>query len=264
MTKPFFALLFLGLAVQVGCSGEDAPEPNPLANKAGFCTEWGRAACQQTVVSACNAASVEDCVASQRAFCESVVPRTYTSTKAEACIAAVKAAYADADLTAEELQVVRHLTPPCDQLSKGLLAEGDECAEDEECDTAAGLHCVRKQEAVLGSCEIPVEVAAGDFCDEPSQVCDTDHYCNGENCVSFKKTNGACSADYECKPVDHCAIEADADQGKCTPRLELNEACSADEDCQSGYCVTKSGETEGECASMIRLSRSEPLCDDLQ
>lgn len=264
MTKPFLAPLLLGLALQLGCSGEEAPEPNPLANKAGFCKQWAQAACQEKVVSACDAASVDDCVASQRAFCEGAAPMTYASTKADACIAAVKAAYADADLTAEEIQVVRYLGPPCDQLSKGLLDEGDDCAADEECNTAAGLHCIRKQDVVLGSCQTPQEVAAGDFCDEPSQVCAAGYYCNGENCVIFKKTNGACSADYECKPVDHCVIEADADQGTCTPRLELNEACTADEDCQSGYCVSKSGSTEGECASMIRLSRSEPLCDDLQ
>ena len=108
------------------------------------------------------------------------------------------------------------------------------------------------------------EVAPGESCEKPDQVCDSEHYCNGENCVVFKKTTGVCEGDYQCQPSDRCVFEADADTGACTARVEVHEACSADEDCQSHYCVRESGATEGECASMIRLSHSEPLCDDLQ
>lgn len=263
MTKPLLALFLLGLALPLGCSGEEDPPPNPLASRTGFCGSWAQAACQPAVVSACDAESVEHCVASQSDFCESVVPVSYSSLEADDCIRAVKTAYSDANLSAEEIQIVRYLAAPCNQLAEGTLDEGDECSADEDCNTAKGIYCIRKQGSETGSCQEPEEVVAGDFCDQPNQVCDAEHYCNGENCVVFKKTKGACAADYECKPEDRCVVEADAASGICTPRLEVHEVCSADEDCQSHYCVRESGATEGECASMIRLSHSEPLCDDL-
>lgn len=263
MTKPLLALLLLGFALPLACSGEKDPEPSPLASRTGFCNSWAQAACQASVVSACDAASVEHCVASQSDFCLSVVPDSYSVVKADACIGAVKVAYSDANLTAEEIQIVRYLAGPCNQLSKGTLDVGDDCMADDVCETARGVYCIRKQGAEGGTCQEPEETAPGAACDQPDQVCDGEHYCNGENCVVFKKTNGACTADYECKPDDRCVLEADAETGACTPRLELHEVCSADDDCQSHYCVRESGATEGECASMIRLSHSEPLCDDL-
>jgi hypothetical protein len=263
MKKPVLALILLGLTSTLGCSGEEAPPPNPLASRSGFCTSWAQAACQASVVSACDAPSVEDCVASQRAFCDKLVPKNYAAPRADACIEAIKAAYSDADLTAEEIQVVRYLGAPCDQLSLGIFEEGDDCSQDAECNSSEGIRCVIKQDAYLGSCQTPEEVAAGEPCDGAGQICDATHYCNGDNCVTFKKTGGACAADYECKPEDRCVIDVDAAAGECTPRLEVHEACEADEDCKSHYCVRESGATEGECASMIRLSHSEPLCDDL-
>jgi hypothetical protein len=57
---------------------------------------------------------------------------------------------------------------------------------------------------------------------------------------------------------------ADAETGTCELRADLDETCSSSADCQSGYCVIESGATEGVCASTIRLSRTEPLCESLR
>lgn len=266
MTKPLIALALLALSLPLGCSADEEP-PDPLARRAGFCEAWGKAACQKDVVTACDSASVEDCVATQSSFCLDLIPAGYASDRAETCLSAVKAAYRDANLTAAEIQVVRYLAAPCDQLSGGIREEGESCASAEECDTASGVFCIKKLGASRGSCEKPEEVPPGDACDGAAQICEDGYFCNGENCVAYKKAGASCEGQYQCLPEDQCLTTVDADGAEtsaCTARLELNEVCASDADCQSGYCYLAAGATEGECASMIRLSRSEPLCDDLQ
>jgi hypothetical protein len=266
MTKPLIALAVLALSLPLACSGAEEP-PDPLAKPAGFCEAWGKAACQADVVAACDAASVEDCVTTQSEFCIDLIPATYASAKAKPCLDAVKNAYKDANLTAEELQVVINLAAPCDQLSSGVSDEGESCGRNDECNTAGGLSCVKKLDATRGSCEQPEVIGPGDACDGAAQVCEQGYYCNGENCVAYKRTGAVCEGHYQCLPEEQCVITVDADgveSSACTARLELNEVCTADTDCQSGYCYMAADATEGECASMIRLSRSEPLCEALQ
>jgi hypothetical protein len=266
MKKPLIALALLALSLPLGCSGSEE-EPDPLAKSAGFCEAWGKAACQEKVVTNCDAASVDDCVATQSAFCLDVIPLPYDSAKAKACLSAVKSAYRDAVLTAEEVQTVRYLAAPCDQLSAGVRDEGESCGSDDECATADGLFCIKKADAARGSCEKPELVAPGDACDGAAQVCEDGYFCNGENCVAYKKIGAACEGQYQCSPDQQCLTATDADgveTSTCAARLEINEVCASDADCQSGYCYMAAGATEGECASMIVLSRSEPLCDDLQ
>jgi hypothetical protein len=260
--KPLIALALLAFTLPLACSAEEMP-PDPLAKPDGFCDAWAEAACQQTVVDACNAASVEDCMAPQKEFCLAKLPAKYSSKQAKACIAAVKAAYKDADLTADEIQVVRYLADPCNQLSAGTSEQGESCSENDDCNTAAGLSCILKLGASDGTCEEPEVVDPGADCSDDAQICDEEHYCNGENCVAYKKIGGACEGDYQCNPADRCVIPADADMGECTARVEPSGPCLTDDDCQSHYCVRESSTSEGECASKIRLSITDPLCDDL-
>lgn len=262
MKKSLIALVSLAtlaLVLPVGCKSKEEP-PNPLADRSGFCHAWAEAACQEEVVSSCNANSVDDCVSSQSDFCLSIVPEEYDSTNADACIGAVKDAYANAKLSPEDIAIVLKMGAPCDTLSAGTVDNGDDCTANDDCDTAHGLVCIRKLGATTGSCGVPKVVPAGDACDERSQVCDDTHYCNGENCVSFKKQGFACEGDYECNPEDHCVVPAGAAAKSCEARLALNEVCSSDDDCASRYCAIAKGDTEGECASTIVLSRTEPLC----
>jgi hypothetical protein len=262
MKKPLIALWFLTLTLPFGCKTEDETPPDPLARREGFCEAWAESACQQSVVDACDSGTIEDCVDKQSDYCLSLIPESYASSHAKECLSAVKAAYKDADLTAEELQVVLKLAEPCDKLSKGISDEGDECTKADDCNTAGGFTCVTKLGAAEGTCEKPEEVPAGDDCSGDAAVCAEGYYCNGDNCVTYKKTGGTCDGDYQCKPEDFCVIETEGEPGVCTARLALNEVCTADDDCQSHFCLIESA-TEGECASRIRLSRTEPLCDHL-
>lgn len=263
MRKPLIALCLLTLTLPFGCKGEEEAPPDPLARREGFCEAWAESACQQSVVEACDTGSIEGCVDRQSDYCLSLIPEAYGSKHAKECLAAVKAAYKDADLTADELEIVLKLGEPCDKLSKGLNEEGEACERASDCDTTSGFTCVIKLGAAEGTCEKPEEVAAGNDCSADSAVCAEGYYCNGDNCVSYKQTGRPCDGDYQCKPEDRCVIEAEGEPGACTARAALNDPCASDDDCQSHLCVIESGQTEGECASRIRLSRHEPQCDHL-
>jgi hypothetical protein len=263
MRKPLIALCLLTLTLPFGCNSEEDAPPDPLAKREGFCEAWAKSACQQTVVDACDSGSIDDCVDAQSDYCLSLIPESYGSKRAKECLAAVKAAYKDADLTSEELEIVLKLGAPCDQLSKGIVEEGGTCEGPNDCNTAGGFVCVTKLGAAEGSCEEPEEIPAGNDCSGDAAVCAEGYFCNGDDCVARRATGKACDGDYECKVEDRCVFATEGEPGVCTARVELNEACTADDDCQSHLCVIESGATEGECASRIRLSRSEPLCDHL-
>lgn len=262
MRKPLIALCLLTLTLPFGCSSDDAAPPDPLAKREGFCEAWAESACQQSVVDACDSGTIDDCVDAQSDYCLSLIPEVYGSQHAKECLAAVKAAYKDADLTADELQVVLKLAAPCDKLSKGTADEGDACERADDCNTAGGFTCVIKLGAAEGSCEKPEEISAGEDCSGDDAVCAEGFYCNGDNCVAYKKTGGACDGNYQCKPEDYCVIETEGEPGACTARVALNDPCTTDDDCQTHYCLIQSGEPEGSCASRLRLSPSEPLCKE--
>jgi hypothetical protein len=258
MKTPLIAVLLLGLSLPLGCTVEEDPPPDPLATVQGFCQAWAESACQPDVVKFCNAKSAEACQVTQSEFCRGIMPSNYTSQRAGDCLTAVKNAYADATLEGEEIPIVLRLAAPCDKLSKGTRTSGQSCDDDSECDTAGGFSCIRKLGATTGVCAEPEEAAAGDACDGPTLVCKAGYFCNGENCVAYKKTGGSCEGDYQCKLEDHCVKEADAETGTCELRADLNEACGQDADCQSGYCA------EEVCVATIRLSQTDPLCKSLR
>jgi hypothetical protein len=262
MRKPFLTLCLLALSLPLGCGVDEETPPDPLRNADGFCKSWAQSACQQKVVDNCNAPTMDDCIDKQEDFCLGVVPENYSSKRAKECLSAVKAAYRDAVLSADDIDVVIKLGAPCDQLSTGTSDEGDACTKNDDCNTADGLVCVIKADATTGSCETPVIVGGGKSCADDEQVCEEDFYCNGRNCVAYTETGETCVGDFECHPSERCLLVLDA--GTCEPRLERSEACTADSDCQSLYCAIESGETEGLCADSIILSLHEPLCENLR
>jgi len=264
MKKPLIALFALVLGLPAACSSKEETPPDPLAQRSGFCQAWAERACQTEVVENCNANSVEDCQDSQAELCRSLLPSNYASGHAGQCLDAVGAAYADAKLTPDEIAVVTALAAPCDELSEGSVNEGASCSADDQCNTAEGIHCVKKLGEAKGTCGQPEEVGPGEACDGPAQVCKSGYYCNGENCVSYKKSGATCDGDFQCKPEQRCVTEAEAESGTCQPRLELNAECASSAECASGYCAIEEGAAAGECASTIVLTRTEPLCKALR
>ena len=150
-----FALLcLLGAA---GCSSIDA-DPDPNGTVSGFCGNWAKAACSNSVVLACSGADKVDasltdaCVMSQRVFCEGLLPaKGYSSQKATQCLSAVQKAYSDARLTAAEIATVRHRGDPCNHLIKGTQDQGEKqccrgrCRE-VRCDAPADVQMKQTQQ----------------------------------------------------------------------------------------------------------------------
>jgi hypothetical protein len=264
MSKPLIALLLLATALPLGCSGTDVP-PDPLASRTGFCKAWGESACNEDVIADCNANSKDDCVAKQSDFCLTLIPTAYDSKYAKECLSAVTDAYKDTELTAEEIQIVTQFAAPCDQLSRGSVPGGGTCKNHDDCNTADGYGCLIKPGETRGACLKPEEVKPGEACDGPAQVCETGYFCDGENCLAFRKTNKPCTADYECLPSDQCAVsEADPETSLCTTRAPLNADCTSDAECASNYCAIDPDQTVGACVLKVVLGRREPLCANLR
>jgi hypothetical protein len=263
MKKSLIALALLALTLPFGCKAKEDP-PDPLAQRGGFCDAWAKAACQKVVVDDCNAASADDCEATQNRICIKKLPEIYDSRHASECLDAVKAAYSDGDLTADELTVVLNFGAPCDQLSKGTSSDGEACVENNDCYTAAGFSCIKKLGATDGVCGKPDPKKGGETCDGPSEVCVDGYFCDGSNCLVYKKTNAACEGDYQCDPVNHCVIATGETMGTCGAREALNATCTSNEDCESHYCAVNADPAKSKCASKIRLTLNEPLCDDLR
>jgi len=266
MKRSVISLCLLALAGSFGCKSEEDAPPDPLATRVGFCQAWAERACSEEVVADCNARTTAACQDTQSDFCLGIIPENYSSAHAKECLDAVGEAYADGNLVAAELAVVLKLAAPCDKLSTGTQSDGERCSANDECDTAGGFSCITKAGATKGTCGKPEEEAPGEACDGPAQVCREGYFCNGENCVAYKKTSASCEGDYMCKPTDRCVTQSDADTdgGTCQPRADLSDDCTSDDDCQSHYCALERSGTAGTCATKIRLGNSEPLCDNLR
>lgn len=246
-------LIFTGLFLVLACSSDDS-SPQTASS---FCEQWAEAACSEQVVSACQAADASDCQASQIAFCLDLLPAEgFSGRQAGQCLDAVRSAYSDADLTADELGTVLRLQAPCDRLVSGPGAEGATCNSRLDCDAPEGFDCVFKGEATTGTCQVPREIGAGLDCSADNAVCAEGFYCNGENCIGGQSPGEVCTVDRECND-GYCSA------GECVAGLGVDAACTFDEQCESGLCYQFSA-TEQVCADRIRLSRTDPICEDLR
>jgi len=257
--RPSLALVFLLFSA---CSS-DEPGPgaggNKLRTEVGFCTEWARVACHPNVLDACE--SDEDgCNERQQTFCEDLVPSGYGSTHATDCILAVKTAYSDATLTAEESNVVHHLGGDCARLVDGGRVEGDTCTDSFECDTIHDYECVIKPGESTGTCQVPSVVGGGDRCDDPEIVCEEGYYCDGRNCVAVSLVDEPCTGDTMCEAGHTCVIATGETEGTCQPKLALRDPCTVDSECASNFCVDGATQT---CREDVDLSLDTPFCADL-
>jgi hypothetical protein len=246
----FFPLATLLLCAPLACPAED-----DALTRIEFCEAWASRACNSEVVSICQASSAEACQEAQSAFCGSVVPAAFTADAADKCLDAVANAYADADLTRDELDTVLTLGPPCDELAKGSTPSEGACGSDVDCEAASGYRCVIKGGETVGTCQVPEEVEPGLRCDAPEQVCTEGFFCNNDNCVQTLEVGEGCVNHAECGASGFCSEEL------CRERFALNAECSFHEQCNSGICYEGSVTA---CADRVRLSPAEPLCQQLR
>jgi hypothetical protein len=247
----------LSVSVAFGaCSSSDDDKPDTPSK---FCDRWAAAACSDEVISACQAADGDACEASQSAFCLEQLPATgFSGARASECINAVEAAYADADISSTEIATVLRFAAPCDRLVLGRSVKGEACTSRSDCDTPAGFDCVFKTNSREGSCQLPVSVGPGEDCSAATAVCGAGFHCNGANCIAGESVGDPCTSNEECGLAGFCGVT-----NVCQARLPVSSACSFDAQCATGLCYTFSP-TAQVCTDRVRLSRSEPLCDELR
>jgi hypothetical protein len=251
------ALFFLSISATFGAcaSSDDSPD-----TPSSFCERWAAAACSDDAISACQAADAGDCQTSQNRFCREQLPEgEFSGARSAECIDAVEAAYADADITADELFTVLRFAAPCDRLVRGQRREGEACDARLDCDGPAGFDCVFKSGQNTGTCQLPESVGPGQDCSAANAICGPGFYCNGDNCIAGEGPGEACTSHEQCGDTGFCGLESRI----CEPRLAINSTCELDEQCATGLCYTFST-TRRVCTDRIRLSPSEPMCADLR
>jgi hypothetical protein len=233
-----------------GCGSED---DDPLTRDE-FCERWGSAVCGSEVTSVCQTSQAE-CQASQAASCRDWLPDDFQDVGTDACLNAVTAAYADADLDSTELEIVWRLGAPCNGLV--VAGEGGEtCERDADCSGSAGLTCVLKDRAT-GTCERAETVEAGFSCEDANQTCEVGFYCNGENCIAAAELGDDCNNDDQCEAGLFCQNDV------CEEQLSVGVDCTSDRECESEICY-EIDNNERVCVDRIRLSPAEPACDTLK
>jgi hypothetical protein len=249
---------FLALSASVAfaaCSSDDEVPDTPRR----FCERWAAAACSGEVISACQAADADDCQASQIVFCLDRLPATrFSGARAAECIDAVEAAYDDADITADEMPIVLRFAAPCDRLVSGPRGQGEACNSPSDCDAPEGLDCVFKNDPDEGTCQVPETVGAGQDCSAVNAVCQPGFYCNGDNCIAGESVGDPCTRNEQCGATGYCGLTS-----VCEARRAVNSPCGFDEQCATGLCYSFS-QTEQVCTDRVRLSRTDPLCEDLR
>ena len=257
MRVTFFGLLLLSAGVAASCSStKHTSVTDPLATELGFCTQWAAAACNSKVVTACGG-SADSCNSRQSTYCQGLLPSNYNSKNAKTCIIAVKNAYADAKITADELKVVRDLGAPCNQLVEGPKQAGDTCGADDECDSIIGLFCVIKAGQTEGTCQVPQVVGGGLDCSAPAAQCATGFYCNGQNCIVRVAEGGTCDLDHPCLETSQC-LGATGSM-TCAAKAPVGGTCTKNEDCASTICAVGTNR----CIDSVTLTPDSPLCKDL-
>jgi hypothetical protein len=250
------SLLLTSLLTLAACSSDDPP---PQQTQPEFCQDWAAAACSSQVISACQAADVSQCQAAQLSFCADLIPSEgFGAESGGACLAAVGAAYADADLTADELKTVLRLAAPCDRLVRGPKAQGEACNEPLDCNGPAGFTCVIKGGATAGTCQQPVTVGAGLDCSALGTECTEGFYCNGQNCIVGHDVGVACVRTDECGTEGFCSAA-----NVCEARRTVDADCTLDEQCLSGLCY-RYASGDQVCTDRVRLARTELICEDLR
>lgn len=232
-----------------GCQTDDSP-----LTRTEFCQQWANAVCGEEVLSVCQN-SESECEASQAASCRDWLSPDFQDEGVEDCLSAVRKAYSDADLDANELDVVWHLGAPCNKII--VAGEGgDRCERDADCSGSAGLTCVLKDRAT-GTCERAEEVSAGFSCEEAHETCEDGFYCNGENCIVAAQLGESCSNDSQCIEGLFCQNEL------CEAQLPVGADCVTDRECDSEICY-EVDTAERVCVDRIRLSPAEPACETLK
>jgi len=245
--------------VLAGCTGKAAdPLPKyPDAN--AYCTGRAEAECNGSVITACAVPTKEKCVASRQAACNASIPtgKNYDSSKAEACIDQVAAAYGDAKLTKDEIKAY---SSACSVLFSGTGVKDSSCAADGDCKQSEGLRCALSAVAgtdggpsgVSGSCQVPKPGQGGDSCSAADVICASGYHCGvSKHCDINGSLGEPCSNGLPCKEMLKCSAAS-----TCEATLPDGSPCTTGSECANGICLDGSNI----CVSQVTFAPNEPFC----
>ena len=239
-----------------GCSGTETSEPvaPAYASETAFCQAVAEVVCNANVVEACYLSSPATLPEDTKSCVEQYSRKVncnpgdfpYHSGGAEACIAAMKAAYADAAINQTDIQ---KMADACLPVFSGGGPAGSVCDVDTDCDGSASLRCVIK--AGEGTCQVPEEVGPAQPCGDPQQVCEEELYCGSDNqCITRPGVDP--ELDHDCSDVKPCVEDARCIDGICFAKTANGQSCVEADECLGGFCVT--GATGGTCGAQYILA----------
>ncbi|MSP63699.1 MAG: hypothetical protein EXR72_25805 [Myxococcales bacterium] len=188
--------------------------------------------------------------------------RKYTVERAPGCVDAWRAAHADGELKANEIDVavMASAMRTCERVFQGTVMEKMPCASDFEC---AGDAFLCDEIGAVGPmspklCARKVDKKKGDFCANPGEVCEVGTFCADVNklatCVARRAKTEACGDTAPCLEDGRC------DTGTCKERLVIGQSCVANEECAPAapLCLEVSGSKS--CLSSLTFGTKAPIC----
>lgn len=257
------ALLALPLAFTACARGaDDAPPPPTLTTVEAFCEARATAECSEPTVTRCKVKDRAACVAARRTACKAAVPQgvKLVPQRAEACVAAVESAYADAKLAGEERAAIE---AACEKgLFAGPFGPRARCTTDVDCDASQGLECVKAWGAADGKCLVPVRVGPAAACGGEADRCPADSFCDGTTkvCTARHAEGQQCQDGYSACAVGLVCLGSGPFGGRCVAKAVTGEQCSAHGECASGICEKPAKAAVGNCADVVDLSPLSDAC----
>jgi hypothetical protein len=264
-----------------GCGSNSDPVSGPqytYPDVGTYCAARAKAECSTVLLDNCSSTQAA-CVATRQGLCGQAVPPgvntipptvTYRPAQADACIAAVAAAYTDDKVTEAELAAI---DKACSQLFEGVGVANSPCTGDADCNLDAQFECVKPTGSASGTCQIPKTVDPGGDCSSADSVCKDGYFCSAEaqGCLQKYALGKACNDQKPCQDTLVCVPTAPpAPDGTCQAKLDVASPCTCpgtqtwceSVDCAGGLCSAIAGNLA--CASQLKLSPNEPICGDFR
>lgn len=258
--RHFICLAMLALIFPIACEdevggggGTGEPTGPPVAFEL-YCDRFAEIVCDAALACDCiDHNSHDECLFFVRATeCEDDVEEpvnegrvSFDQVQAGWCLAGLRIILADCSLDDDRWPQA------CDRLLIGIVAEGDECDDDDEC--TAGLDCHHDKCSRLPG--------QGDQCGGEDQICASDLNCADDStCHPYGKTNDPCGDGVYCDDDLYC----DPRTNSCQPMLTVGTDCGHDEyACDDDlYCSPSTGKCAAYPSSGGDCQDSGGDCDD--
>ena len=210
---------------------------------------WDEGGCVQAVTQFCEAATqpLDEEIAAKRI--------SFDSAKADKCITAGRDAADKCDPT----PFLGPHDPNCDNLTKGLVKDGDACTSDNECESL-GSTCVQDPPVPdpNGTVTISIEGKCKGFGDAGEPCIDNTRCNEGLRCVQDPTALAAvcqppggvgagCTVDDDCGAGLHCTRDANLVL-VCTAPVQEGGACTQTSDCDVGLACLQNAQFQNVCS----------------